>query len=161
MTTRKEIEKLFRDNYTAMHLLAYRLLNDDQSAKDIVHDVFMSIMSCGFSEITPAYLLRAVRNRCINLLRDMTVRQRIQGLYAIELSEIENDELPDEALMDSMKSIIATRLSEQCQRVLKLRFTDGMSYNEIATMLNISDVAVYKHLRHALDVLRQNLKENG
>lgn len=161
MTTKKDIERLFRDNYTAMHRLAFRLLDDEQAAKDIVHDVFMSIMSSDKADTTPVYLYHAVRNRCLNRLRDMTVRERIHGLYAIELSEIENGESPDEAVLDSMSTIITTKLSEQCRRVLKLRFTDGMSYNEIATTLKISEVAVYKHLRHALDVLRQNLKANG
>ena len=37
----------------------------------------------------------------------------------------------------------------------------GMSYREISTTLGISEVAVYKHLRHALDVLRQKFRNNG
>ena len=36
-----------------------------------------------------------------------------------------------------------------------MRFNELMSYGEIAGQLGVSEVAVYKHLRHAMDVLRK------
>ncbi|MCM1028647.1 MAG: ECF-type sigma factor [Alloprevotella sp.] len=53
-----------------------------------------------------------------------------------------------------------TRLpSDQCRRVITLRYRDGLKYREIAQTLGISEVAVYRHIRHALDILRQTLRE--
>ena len=45
MTTKSDIEQLFRSNYTAMLTLAIRLLHDTDTARDIVHDVFESVLS--------------------------------------------------------------------------------------------------------------------
>lgn len=155
-----EIEKMFRRNYEAMYLLASRLLRDEDAAKDIVHDVFSGILSSGADNVSVAYLLTSVRNLCVNRLRDLSTRQRIQNLYAMELKEIEEDEWPDDETMNRMREIIDT-LTEKCRLVFELRFNEDKSYREISETLDISEVAVYKHLRHALDTLRQNLKNYG
>ena len=40
MTTKDDIERLFRTHYAAMYRLAMLILRDDDVARDIVHDVF-------------------------------------------------------------------------------------------------------------------------
>ena len=45
MTDReRHIERLFRQHYSAMHLLAYMLLHNDDDSKDVVHDVFAKLL---------------------------------------------------------------------------------------------------------------------
>ena len=60
-----------------------------------------------------------------------------------------------------IQKIIANDLTEQCRKVVNLRFAQSKSYQEIADTLGISTVAVYKHLRHAIDILRKKLAQNG
>ncbi len=160
MMQRKDFDKLFRDNYAAMHLLASRLLNDAEGARDIVHDIFASLIDSPSEAVTPSYLLRAVRNRCLNRIRDMAVRDRLHSLYTVDFSEIEDDEWPDEEELRLLERIVAT-LPPQCARVVNLRFVSGMSYREIALELEISESTVYKLLRHALDVLHRNFNGYG
>lgn len=95
MTTNSDIEKLFRSNYTAMLTLAIRLLHDTDTARDIVHDVFESVLSENLSIVTPAYLLTGVRFACLKHLRNLSLRERFNSLYALDLDEIEDDEWPD------------------------------------------------------------------
>ncbi len=163
MTTKDNIEQLFKEHYSQMWLLAMRLIRDDAAAKDIVHDAFASLLSDNFpkQDFSATYLLSAVRNRCINHIRHLSVRQRFCQIYAKNAEEaIENEDWPDEETLALLNSAVAN-LSEACGRVVRLRFTDGMSYKQIASTLNISEVAVYKHLRHAIDVLREKLSQNG
>lgn len=42
MTTKNEIEQLFRSNYKQMFILANRMLHDEDAARDIVHEVLIS-----------------------------------------------------------------------------------------------------------------------
>lgn len=56
MTTINDIEKLFRSNYSAMFVLACRLLHDDELAQDTVHDVFASLLKEKPPVVTTAYL---------------------------------------------------------------------------------------------------------
>ena len=65
-----------------MHRLAVALLHDDDLARDIVHDVFATLIEAPF-EIPPTggYLIKAVRNRCLNHIRDCEIHQRIANCY--------------------------------------------------------------------------------
>lgn len=156
-----DIEQLFKAHYTAMHRLAMLMLRDEDVARDIVHDVFESLLNAGLSDVSAQYLLRAVRNRCLNYLRSLSTRERVKELYALDEQEIADEELPDEETMARIHSTVTNDLTAACRRVVELRFTDGKSYKEIATTLGVSEVAVYKHLRHAIDVLRKKLSQNG
>lgn len=154
MATTKEIERLFRANYSAMLRLAVAIVHDRDAANDVVHGVFESLLAAN-PETTPdtAYLMRATHNRSMNYLRDLNVRQRIVGLYTLE---IENDVVDPAGIPDyeRMNRLINEHLSPQTSRVLRLRFYQGMKYAEIAATLSISEAAVYKHLRHAIEILR-------
>lgn len=157
MTTKSDIEQLFRSNYRAMLTLAIRLLHDADAARDIVHDVFESVLTENLSTITSAYLLSGVRFACLKHLRSLSLRERFNNLYALDFNEIEDDEWPDPEDVARLNELIDETLTMQDRRVVRLRFNERMSYNEIAGQLGISEVAVYKHLRHAMNVLREKI----
>lgn len=161
MTTINDIEQLFRAHYAEMFRLAMLLLHDEDSAKDIVHDVFEALLHGNSSDVTRSYLLKAVRNKCLNHIRNLSTRQRINELYAIDEQEIDDEDWPDDETIAKIQTTVADDLTEACRRVVRMRFAEGCSYKDIAANLGISEVAVYKHLRHAIDVLRLKLSQNG
>lgn len=144
-----------------MHRLAMLILRDEDASRDIVHDVFESLLNTGLTDVPAQYLHRAVRNRCLNHLRGLSTKERILEVYALEEKEIVDEEWPDNETISKISETVANDLTDACRRVVELRFTEGMSYKEIASSLGISEVAVYKHLRHAIDVLRNKLSQNG
>lgn len=139
--------------------LAMLLLRDGDAARDIVHDVFESLLRSGNADASAPYLLRAVRNRCLNHLRGLSTKERILEVYALDEKEIADGEWPDDETIANIRTTVANDLTDACRKVLELRFTDGMGYKEISGALGISEVAVYKHLRHAIDVLRSKLSQ--
>lgn len=183
MMNEKDIEKLFKAHYTQMHRLAMALLQDGDSARDIVHDVFTALIgeggdgkgisgdaeaasgdaeaASGGAEVTAGYLMTAVRNRCLNHIRNLGTRERIAHRYFLENRDYDGEQWPDEETMQAISGIIAGELTPQCRRVVELRFRTGMSYAEISAELQISETAVYKHLHRALSIIRKKLKENG
>ena len=161
MTATNDIEQLFRTHYMAMHHLAMLILRDEEAARDIVHDVFESLINTGVTDVSAHYLLRSVRNRCINHLRSLSTKERVKQLLALDGQEIEAEAWPDDETIEKIHSTVANDLTDACRRVVELRFTEGKSYRSIASSLGISEVAVYKHLRHAIEVLRQKLSQNG
>jgi len=156
MTNGNYIERLFRSNYVAMLTLANRLLHNEDTARDIVQDIFASLISHNLTCVTPGFLLKGVRFACLNHIRNLSSRERLKQLYALDLSDTDTGQWPDDEDIARLNEIVDTLLSDQCRRVVRLRFTAQLSYREIAKELNISEVAVYKHLRHAMNVLRQN-----
>ncbi len=161
MTTKDDIEQLFRTNFAAMYRLAMLLLRDDDVARDIVHDVFEALLVSGKPDVSASYLLTAVRNRCLKHIRRLSVQDRFKALYSVDENEIEEEDWPDDETIALIQSTVSNDLSGACRRVVELRFSEGKSYQEIADILGISKVAVYKHLRHAIEVLRKKLSQNG
>lgn len=154
-----DIETLFRRNYAAMHRLAVMILHDVDAAADVVQDVFTALLrNQGLGPVSPSYLMNSVRNRCINRLRDMETQHRIRLL--ISMDDGLEDNSADERLTE-ISMIISDCLSLRCRQVMEMRFRSGMSYHEIAEELDISEAAVYKHLRKGLDILRKKLDHNG
>ncbi len=161
MKTNDDIARLFRMHYAAMYRLAMMILRDDSASSDIVHDVFEALLVAGRSDASAAYLLTAVRNRCLKHIRSLSVEDRFKEIYSIDTQIISDGDWPDSAIIEMIRSAVDNDLSDACRRVVDLRFAEGRSYQEIADTLGISKVAVYKHLRHAIDVLRIKLTRNG
>lgn len=155
MTTKDEIEQLFRCNYKPMFILANRMLHDEDTARDIVQDVFSSILHNSLDSVNASYLLNAVRYLCLKRIRSETIRERFIKLYSLDIDEVESDDWPNEEGIEKLNNIIDNHLSQKNRDVLKLKFIQHLKYEEIAEKLSISETSVYKHLRHALTVLRQ------
>lgn len=145
-----------------MYRLAVALLHDDDFARDIVHDVFVSLLDVTRDTlISGGYLLRAVRNRSLNHIRDCEIHKRIANRYFLENEEYENEEWPDEETIARIYSLIKSEISPQARRVMELRYSDGLPFARIAASIGISETAVYRHLSHALTIIRKKLNENG
>lgn len=162
MTNRNDIEQLFKAHYAQMYRLAAALLHDDDLARDIVQDVFASLLDddTGFL-VSGGYLLKAVRNRSLNLIRDCEIHQRIANRYFLDNEEYDSEKWPDEETMARIYSLIHNDVSTQARRVIELRFSDGMPFAHIAAIMGISETAVYRHLSNALKIIRKKLNENG
>ncbi|MBO5267877.1 MAG: sigma-70 family RNA polymerase sigma factor [Muribaculaceae bacterium] len=162
MTNRNDIEQLFKSHYAQMYRLATALLHDDDLARDIVHDVFASLLDGHTSlHVSGGYLLKAVRNRCLNHIRDCEIHQRIANRYFLGDEEYDSERWPDDETVARIYSLIHNDISLQAKRVIELRFSDGMSFARIAAVIGISETAVYRHLSNALKIIRKKLNENG
>lgn len=147
-----------------MLLTALAVVHDPDSARDIVHDIFAGLLNQGSNiDVDGNYLLKSARNRALNHIRNLDLRERLNGLFMLEsdkeVSVCSNGEgdLPD---YDRVMRCIQEHIPEKSREVLRLRFFENQKYAEIADRLNISEVAVYKHLRRAVDILRKELTED-
>ncbi len=157
-----DIEYLFRAHYAQMRRLAVALLHDDDAARDAVHDVFASLLDSRRPETPQAgYLMRAVRNHCLNEIREKDIHGRIAKGNFLNTDEYDDEEWPDEATIAAIYSIVRERLPEQCRRVVELRFYTGMDYADIAREMSTSLRTVFRNLRQALIIIRNTLGENG
>lgn len=145
------LETLFRKHRTRLLDEARAILYDEAESQDVVSELFAELLrrqpdvEAG-REL--AYLCESVRNRCRNVLARKTLTERVTHLYALE-QQTETEEEETERL-DRLQAFIRTGLTEAQQRVFQLRFGEERKYREIAAELNISEVAVYKHLVAAL-----------
>lgn len=160
MMTKDDIELLFRTYYRKMLIRANRLMHDEEVARDIVHDVFASLLSGKVESATESYLLRGVALACLKHIRDLSIKERIRKLYALEYDDVESGDWPDEEDVELIRKTVDSELPEMTRLIVRHRFYHGMRYKEIAHLLSVSEVTVYKHLHHAIGVLRQKLKNH-
>ena len=151
------IQQLFMQHYAKMLRVARTILYDEQESQDVVSDIFASLLH-GHTVLMPEtaenYLMRSVRNRCLKQLRHTSV-----PIAESDCAEPTDDlEKEDERLAD-IDEFVASHLSVQEQRIFRLRFTDGLSYEEIAAEECISRVAVWKHLSHALNLIKNHFNK--
>lgn len=158
--TQKAIEQLFRQHYAQMLRQAHSLLYDIEEARDVVSEVFASLLQPTMlsAEKAEAYLMKSVRNRCLDLLEHKAVKTRFEQAYLLETSRDESPAADDERL-DNIMRFIDDHLKPQTRRVFKMRHVDGMKYQEIALQLGISRVMVYKYLAEATEQLRQYISK--
>ena len=163
MMNKETIAQLFRNYYPDMLRLARLLLHDGAESEDVVNEIFAALMHKDIvptgSTIRP-FLMTAVRNRCLNTLRNRSIQQRVQGLYLLD-SQLDTASADDiEERITHMKQAIDSSLDDNSRSVLTQRHTQQLSYAEIATEEGSSEKAVYKRIRKALDTLRKKLTKN-
>ena len=154
-----EIQRLFKQHYAKMYRVARTILYDGKECVDVISDIFENILH-GHIVLLPdkeeGYLLKSVRNQCYKRLRHEEVKLQINKQLMTEQfsdADSENEQLTE------IVEFVACHLSAQEQRIFRLRFNDGYSYEEIATCEGIGRVAVWKHLSHALNLIRNHFNK--
>lgn len=162
MMQKEQIEKLFRCYYREMFRLANLLLHDEAESKDAVSEVFVRLINKADDlqkDTERAFLMQSIRNHCLNVIRNRSLRQQILKLYLLDIqTEIYPIEVKEEEL-EAIRSIIDTQLTAADRHILLLHFRQKLKYREIAEEQGISEVAVYKHLRKSLDMIRNHIKK--
>ena len=157
----RELQTLYESYHADMVRLAKIMLYDETESQDVVSDVFAWLaytpLSLQGDSVRP-YLMTCVRNKCINIINKKKLRQRVAGLYTLEtLNEGMGNE--DERV-ECLQQFIQRRLDKKDQQILAMRFAQGMKSQEIATVLHISEVAVYKHLSQSIKTIRNYFTKN-
>ena len=159
MDNKEVINQLFRQHYPDMIRLARLLLHDQAESEDAVEEVFASLIGKDILPTGPtarAFLMTALRNRCLNQLRHRTIQQRLQGLYLLD-SQLQEATADMEERIDKVRQAIESLNDDTSRRILAQRYTQQLPYAEIAEVEGISETAVYKRIRKALDALKEKL----
>ena len=152
MTT-SELEILFKTHYAAMFRLAMSLLYDEDESKDVVSDVFASLLDGGLairSDNARGFLLTCVRNTCINVIRHKQMRERFMKLYSNRAEPLADG--PDDSLMlNELREYIDNNLPPLPRRIFTLRFLHDMTCQQVADAVGVSRVTVHHHLSQSLE----------
>jgi len=156
--------QLFHEYYRPLTVFAYKYVNDLDSARELVQDLFVSIYenrkSLMITSSLKAYLYRSVRNRALNHLKRIKVGKQHLEQIAQELNSSESlEELILENELEHRIFQIISSLSPKCQEVFKMSRVHGIKNQDIAARLEISVRTVETHISNALKILREKLGE--
>lgn len=173
---RKGDERAFRLLYDRHYVLlcrfANQLLNNVALAEEVVDDVIFYLwehrQEVEIRYSIRAYLMRAVRNRCLNELQLQSHREELhissflspESMDFLDSLFVDNKQplgmLLEQELEEELKRSI-DELPLECRKVFyKSRF-EQKKYEEIATELGISVNTVKYHIKNALAFLQRRL----
>jgi RNA polymerase sigma-70 factor (ECF subfamily) len=157
-------EMIYREHYAMLCTLAHRYVHAPDIAEELVQEVLSTVWTrraeWSVSESIRAYVLGAVRHAALNHLRRARVELRWEHTVEAGAAELARTD----ASVGSERTEIATlvhgalaELSEGRRTVVTLRWLDGLSYAEIASVLGTSAKAVEVQLYRTLRALRAQL----
>lgn len=150
-------ETLFQTYWKRMYAFALKTTDDEHDAQEIVQEIFKSLWERRDNlTLTDAerYLLRSVKLKSLEYIRNKSTRDRHHNLILSQSSEsYEDNQVNFRELKARINSIIDT-LPKQCKNVFKMSRERGLTNKEIAQILFISERAVEYHISKALMVFR-------
>ena len=159
----KIFEDLFELHFTKLMGFVFNYVRDEEVAKDIVHDAFLTLWS-NRKRLNPvypvkSYLFTLAQNCALNYLRHLRVVTGNEQTVT-ELLEAANEELDDyEKRLVRLEEKLA-QLPEKQREVLVKCVVEGKKYKEVAEELDITVNTVKTHITRALKFLRDELQED-
>ncbi len=158
-------EELFKDNFKPLVAFANKYLNDIDSSKDIVHEVFIKLWEkrslLDLNKSPRSYLYTSVNNRSLNYLRDNKKFSQNKVSYENIDTGISNDfsEISETNDIELRINQTLDKLPKKCKTVFMMSRYEDLKYKEIAKELDISIKTVESHISKALKELRKSLSK--
>jgi RNA polymerase sigma-70 factor (ECF subfamily) len=158
----KAYADLFHEYYRPLTVFANKYLKDLESSKEIVQNFFVFMYenrkSLIISTSLKSYLYQAIRNRCLNHLKENNIRK--EYLKNAAFRQDREESLDDLILANELEHKIfriISQLTPKCQEVFMMSRSKGLRNQEIADKLGISIRTVETHISNALKTLKEQL----
>ncbi len=158
-----EFRLFFGEFYPTLRLFANKYLKDEMLAADVVQNAFIKFWdrkeNFDNSYKIKAFLYTAIRNDCLNLIRNDKKYLRKNGTFENAESNItfKNILIEEESYRIFYNAVES--LPKQCKKIIKLTL-DGKKNSEIADILGIAEGTVHKQKKISYKKLKVILKEH-
>jgi RNA polymerase sigma-70 factor (ECF subfamily) len=160
----KAFDYFFERYYQGLCVYALKIIGSEPASKDIVQDFFVRFWenrkTIKIEVSVKSYFIRSVHNRCLDYLS----HQNIHAAYAEkQLSALTDNDLVELPLLDhELKQRIDSAINllpDGIRETFVLSRYDGLSYQQIADLENISIKTVEYRISKALTLLRKGLSD--
>ena len=161
--SRLAFEALYIRYIKQLKAFCHRLLKDKMRAEDVAHDVFLYVFET-YNDLNPQlsfyhYLQTIARNRIMDEFKKIDVHLRYAQQTILHGNEATNQ--TENLILDhdyaKFLNDLIDHLTPQQKKVFQLSRIQGMTYNEIASTLNLSLPTVQKHASLALEKIKKQL----
>jgi RNA polymerase sigma-70 factor (family 1) len=157
-----EFTDLVKTYYPALCMVAERITKDYHAAQEIAQDVLMRYwekQQVSKIESIPAYLYTSAKNASINYLN--SAKSRKERDLRVSESQPENDSSASRAIIEAETERLIReaidKLPDQCARVIRMIYNDGMSHKEIAAQLGVAESTVRNLKAKGIKQLRKSI----
>lgn len=152
-------EELYQKYSSLVYQIAFSILKNKENAEDVMQNVFIKIANLSEEKLPSKYeaswLYAVTKNEAISYIRKNKETMSIED-YAEKVKE---DEIEEVMQKDSYEKMISS-LEQKEKQIISLKVDIGLSFKEIASLLNMPIGTIqwkyYKSL-HTLKLLIGNL----
>ncbi|MDZ7690879.1 MAG: RNA polymerase sigma-70 factor [Balneolaceae bacterium] len=164
---RSAFKKIFKAYYKRLNGFARSYVNNGQEAEDIVQEVFLNIWAQRETWDPPgtvkSYLFTAVKNKALNVIRHRRIMDETEEEVTRTFRELKESNTGEtDAEVEKLRKDIdegIERLPDRCRQIFLLNRRSGLTYAEIAQVLDISIGTVNTQMGRALKKLRNYLSD--
>ena len=162
---------MYKNYFNPLCRYAAKIVN--QESEDIVHDLFVTMQekrdTIYIKGALSPYLYRSIYNNCLKNLDHIKLERKYYENVQSNQEDIDylhtHDKNPQSIfIMQETNKIIEETieaLPEQCRKVFKLWWVEGLIYQEIAVKLGISVTAVGVQMNRARTKIRKSIEKHG
>ena len=158
-----DIERLYDEHAQPLYAFFLNLTRDEADTRDLLQDIFIKLardpqLLHGIRE-ERAFLIRLAHNAAIDLMRRRGTRDRTRENFAAEIiSPFASASDPDEETFRNNLAAALAELPPEQRAVAHLKLWEGLTFEQIATTLEIPPNTAASRYRYALDKLRDRLR---
>ena len=160
----KPLEVLYKRHYELLLNFGLKYVSDEEFVKDCIQDLFVKLCSSSLSptDYVRSYLLTSLKNLIFDKLSSLKSTEDINALpfdLTIEDTSLEvlfkdNDE--DIQMIKNLQEAYK-QLSENQRMAIYLRYIKGLSYREVAAVLEINPQSAMNLVSRTLTSLRSKM----
>lgn len=161
----RAFEILFKKYYLPLTRFVWRYVNSKAIAEELVQELFAILWEkrdewdMDTKESIRAYLYKSARNLALNQIKHLKIKDKYDSEW---MEQKENPEIDfrDEYREERIRKAIAQAIEELPPRgkmTYKLHRYDGLTYEEIADVMDVSVKTVESQMTRTLKILRARL----
>lgn len=161
---RKEFETASERLRPKLFAVAFKLLKDEEDAKDMVQDALLKMWSIRHTleqySSVEALGVTIVRNLSVSYLRTSRFKDSdtVEDHYEIMDTQSADDDLLDEEENRVAMKLIS-ELPDMQQSILRMKHLDGLEVSEIAKLIGAKEEAVRSNLSRARKRILEQFKK--
>jgi RNA polymerase sigma-70 factor (ECF subfamily) len=163
MPAAPDLERIYDEHAQALFGFLLNFTRDENDTRDVLQEIFTRLarepgMLRGARD-ERAFLIRLAHNAAIDLMRRRGTRQKYHDQFAEEeVSIFAADENPDTAAFREALSRALAEMPEDQRAVVHLKLWENLTFEQIATALDIPPNTAASRYRYGIDKMRERLR---
>ena len=158
-----DIERLYDEHAQPLYAFLLNFTRDEADTRDLLQEIFVKLarepkLLAGIRE-ERAFLIRLAHNAAIDLIRRRGTRDKTKQNFAAEfISPFAPTSDPDEKIFREELAVALGELPAEQRAVVHLKLWEDLTFEAIATALEIPPNTAASRYRYGLDKLRGRLR---
>ena len=163
MPAAPDLERLYDEHAQALFAFLLNFTRDENDTRDVLQEIFTRVARepdlLRGARDERAFLIRLAHNAAIDFMRRRGTRQKYHDQFGEEeLSIFAADANPDVAAFRESLSRALAELPEDQRAVVHLKLWENLTFEQIATALDIPPNTAASRYRYGLDKMRERLR---